>query len=122
MFFFSSRWIIINTCNFIFINSNKEKISSRIDIVKARIKVKNLYIIRTKSFFLNPKYIEATLAKRLKKMNWIAAKKETTEIKKFVSICDMKVKSNFVKYLIEINININEITSDGIWLPTNKIN
>ena len=55
-------------------------------------------------------------------MNWIAVKKETTEINKFVSICDMKVKSNFVKYLIEINININEITSDGIWLPTNKIN
>ena len=55
-------------------------------------------------------------------MNCIAAKKETTEIKKFVSICDIREKSNFVKYLTEINMNINEITSDGTCLPANKIN
>ena len=56
-------------CNFIFNNNNKEKINNSTDSIKALLKFKNLKILKTKLFFLKPKYIEAKFAKRLKKIN-----------------------------------------------------
>ena len=88
---------IFKICNFIFSNNNKEKINNNSDNIKALLKFKNLKILRTKLFFLKPKYIEAKLAKRLKKINWIEAKKETKEIKKFISVYDVIAKLTLKK-------------------------